>query len=751
MGAHNAEIAAAGIEARRKGLAGLKANWKHDLLAGFTVSLIALPLCLGIALASGVPPMAGIITAIVGGILASRISGSFVTISGPAAGLIVITLTAVETLGAGDHAVGYPQALAAILLAGLLVVVFGLLKVGKLGDFFPSAAVHGMLAAIGVIIMIKQTFIALGAPAAKGELYEIALELPAAFANLNPEVFVIACISLAILIIYPMIDNKWIKRIPAPMWVLLATIPLSFAFDLFDEHHYHFAGADYIVGPKYLVNLPANLSDAIVLPDFSRIGSGVFWMAVTTFALVSGLESLLSAKAVDTLDPFKRKSNLNKDLIAMGGGSALAAAIGGLPMISEIVRSSANISNGGRTQWSNFFHGTFLLVFMLLLKPVIMMIPLSALATMLIFTGFRLASPKQFRHMAQISWKELVVFLVTLVAVLFTDLLIGIAAGIVCEFVVNLLSGAHFSRAISVKVDETVREGHCQLTIHDSLVFSNYLSLKKRIMRHVACQAIVLDFAKVRFVDHTVMANLTELQAMLKAQDKTLTFQNLDKLQSVSSHPLAPRAIATTPKSLLASLSRRQLELMVYALQHRYDYLPEEWEEHALWTGFAELNGKQIERVRNVFVKKGAGYRLTVADLALNSGALLTLESTESTFLRINLRSQRIPHFLLRPESGMDRIAEKLGVQDVDFEEFPVFSETFLLQGDDESAIRSFFTADLLRLHEQYPDISGESRGDALLFHLGRGLSNEDNIERLLGFGRLFCDLALNLHLVESK
>ncbi len=735
------EIPSTADEVRRKGFAGFKVNWKHDLLAGFTVSLVALPLCLGIALASGVPPMAGIITAIVGGLFASRIAGSNVTISGPAAGLIVITLGAVESLGAGDHAVGYPQALAAILLAGLLVVVFGLLKVGKLGDFFPSAAVHGMLAAIGIIIMVKQSFIALGAPAAHGEFYEIVAQLPAAFGNLNPEVFVIACISLAILILYPMIQNKWIKRIPAPMWVLLATIPLSFVFDLFDEHHYHLAGADFIIGPKYLVTLPAKLSDAIVLPDFSRIDSRVFWMAVVTFALVSGLESLLSAKAVDSLDPWKRKSNLNRDLIAMGGGSALASAIGGLPMISEIVRSSANISNGGRTQWANFFHGLFLLAFMLLLKPVIMMIPLSALAAMLIFTGFRLASPKEFRHMAQVGWKQLVVFILTIVVVLLTDLLVGIAAGILAKFVINILSGAKIKNLFSVKAEVETKAESCRIMLHESLVFSNYLSLKKIISKNAYGGTIVLDFRDVGYIDHTVMANLQDLQHEYKMQGKVIVLENLDQLQAVSSHPLAPRTISGPPKSLFDHLSRRQLEMMVYALQHRYDYLPEEWEEHDQWTGFAETDGKNINRVTSVFVKKGAGYRLTLADLRLSTGALLTFESSEATYLRIDLRTERIPTFVLSQETGMDRLAERLGAQDIDFEDFPGFSGNFLLQGPDETEIRTFFKPELLHLHEENPDIFGESRGDALLFHIQRTTANEAGIERLLNFGHAFCEL----------
>jgi MFS superfamily sulfate permease-like transporter len=744
MSAKTTNAAPARTDIPKKGLAGFKENWKADLLAGFTVSLIALPLCLGISLASGVPPMAGIITAIVGGMLASRVSGSNVTISGPAAGLIVITLGAVETLGGGDHVIGYPLALAAILIAGAIVVLFGLLKVGKLGDFFPSAAVHGMLAAIGIIIMVKQTFTALGAPQAHGEFYEIVAQLPAAFANLNPEVFVIACISLAILIVYPMIDNKWIKMVPAPMWVLIATIPLSFAFDLFDEHHYHFAGADFVIGPKYLVNLPAKLSDAVVLPNFGAIGTSSFWTIVVTFALVSGLESLLSAKAVDTLDPWKRKSNLDRDLMAMGGGSALAAAIGGLPMISEIVRSSANINNGGRSQWANLFHGTFLLIFVLLLKPIIMMIPLSALAAMLIFTGFRLASPKEFRHMAQISWKQLVVFVVTVIVVLLTDLLIGIGAGIVTEFIIIMFLVDKPMSILKVKSEEAVSGQVCRITLHDSMVFSNYLGIKKRILRNADCQDVIIDFANVRFVDHTVMANLTDLQAEFASKGKTLTFENLQRLQALSSHPLAPRTVNSSQKSLVAHLTRRQLELMVYALQNRYDYLPEEWEEHGLWSGFKKSDGWIIERVTSVFVKKGDGYRLTLADLRMSTGALLTLETNEITYLRINLKAIKLPAFRISIESGMDKLAEKLGAQDIDFPDFPKFSMNFLLQGADEVAIRAFFTPAIIQLLEANPDVTGECAGNALLFRLNRGLASEQGIERLLKFGRSFCELAIS-------
>ena len=392
----------------KKGFEGLKAHYKNDLSAGFSVSLIALPLCLGIAIASGVPPLAGLIAAIVGGLVASRISGSFVTISGPAAGLIVITLGAAESMGgAGAEAeyAGYPHVLGAIVIGGILMAALGVFKVGKIGDFFPSAAVHGMLAAIGIIIIIKQFFPMIGVTPEKGEILQLASRIPHAVTQFNLYATSIALVALSIMILHPRLNIQWIKTIPAPMWVLIFTIPMAY-----------FLGVNNLS----MVKMPHDLfgSDGFKLPSFEKIGTSAFWVAVTGLTLVSAIESLLSAKAIDSIDPHQRKSNLNKDLISMGVGSSVSAAIGGLPMISEIVRSSANISNGAKTQWANFFHGAFLLFYLLIGVILIEMIPIAALAAMLVFTGFRLANPKEFKHMAEIGLTEFIVFIITIIAVL---------------------------------------------------------------------------------------------------------------------------------------------------------------------------------------------------------------------------------------------------------------------------------------------------------------------------------------------
>lgn len=530
-------------------LSGLDANelsfrtWKRDLTSGFLVFLIALPLCLGIAMASGFPPIAGIITAIVGGIMGTLIGSARLTIKGPAAGLIVIALSAVTDLAdPSDPMLGYKRALAVGVVAGLLQIVLAGVRAGSLGDAFPPSAVHGMLAAIGVIIISKQAHTAMGVKPAAKEPLGLLAEIPHSFMNMNPEIFVIGFTSLIILFGMPRLPFKRAKKIPAPMVVVAVAIALEHLFDLEHDHTYSWHGHNYPVGPTYLVTLPGQLLNAIALPDFGVVFGGPSIKYIVMFLLVGSLESMLSAKAVDQLDPEHRHSDLNKDLLATGMANTIAAAIGGLPMISEIVRSSANIHSGAKTRMSNFFHGTFLMLFVLLLPGLLHQIPLAALGAMLIYTGLRLASPAEFVKTFRIGADQLAVFTTTLVLTLATDLLLGVMSGVLLEMIIHLGRGASPASLFKTHAESEADQGQTVLRVSKSALFTNYIGLKKRIEAlSNSVDTLVLDFGNTQLVDHTVLEKLHHQVLEWQRLGKTLTIVGLEGHKTASAHEAASR------------------------------------------------------------------------------------------------------------------------------------------------------------------------------------------------------------------
>ena len=548
---------AAGGEIPRGTPAGFLRYLRQDAASGFLVFLIALPLCLGISLASGFPPVAGVFTAVVGAILTSFISNSELTIKGPAAGMIVIVLGAMQSFGytgGTDPAAdlqAYRMAIAVGCVAGLVQIAFGLLRFGGLSEFFPTAVVHGMLAAIGFIIFLKQLPVVFGQKAA-GEPLEILQELPEKIAHLNPHIACIGLVSLAILFGFPLIKGRlrpaWLRMIPAQLLVLAVAVPLGLWFDLGREHTYSFAGHDYKIGESFLVNVPQNLAAAVAFPDFSVFSqpatrtAALWWVAM--FALVGSVESLLSAKAIDLLDPWKRKTNMNRDLVAVGVANVAAASIGGLPMISEIVRSKANIDNGGRTRFADLWHGVFLLAFVALVPQLIHRIPLAALAAMLVYTGFRLASPREFINVFKIGSEQLLIFVATIIGVLTTDLLVGVGIGVVLKFVTHAINGVPLRSFFKpfLKVS-TIDDDTVQIDAGGSAVFTNWIPFRRQIEQLGLVQRnnVIVNLAGTELVDHSVMEKLHELAGDFEQAGLRLDVVGLESHRQTSAHPFATR------------------------------------------------------------------------------------------------------------------------------------------------------------------------------------------------------------------
>lgn len=404
----------------------LSKNLKKDIPAGIVVFLVALPLCLGIAMASGAPLFAGILTGIIGGIVVSSISGSQLSVSGPAAGLTVIVFSAIASLGS------YQTFLLAVVLAGVLQIIFGFVKAGIIANYFPSAVIEGMLAAIGVILILKQLPHAVGYDSDfEGDENFLQLDQGNTFSAISDSftkftlgAIVISVISLAIMIYWP--KFKKVSMVPAPVIVVALGIILTIVFQ----------NTPLALDPKQLVIIPvvnsfSEFTGLFSMPDFNQIANQQVWTVAVTIAIVASIETLLCIEAVDKIDPIKRISPTNRELVAQGVGNIASGMLGGLPMTSVIVRSSVNVHAGGRTKMSAIFHGTLLLLSVLFIPLLLNKIPLACLAAILLITGYRLARLELFKKMWGHGKDQFIPFVVTIIAVVFTDLLKGVAIGMV--------------------------------------------------------------------------------------------------------------------------------------------------------------------------------------------------------------------------------------------------------------------------------------------------------------------------------
>ncbi|MCX6186588.1 MAG: SulP family inorganic anion transporter [Bacteroidetes bacterium] len=527
------------IVAPADGLVGLKENIQADSLSGFLVFLLALPLSLGIAKASEFPPIMGLITAMIGGLIVALISGSRLTIKGPAAGLIVIVAGSVSELGGGNNELGWHLALGAVVVAGIFQVLFGVFKFGKLADFFPLAAVEGMLAAIGIIILSKQIHVLLGINPVNEvtgkplvEPLELIELLPHSFVNFNSGSTIIGIVSLIIIFGMPIIKHPLIKKIPAPLIVLLVTVPLAIIIGLKDSN------------PKGFVHFDKGLFDIFTINvSFAGLSqTAVFIKYVVMFALVGSLEALLTIKAIDVMDPYKRKSNYNQDLMAIGVGNIIAGVLGGLPMISEVARSSANVNYGGKTRFANFFHGIAILIFLIFATIFSDLIPTSALAAMLIGVGAKLTHPRVFKHMFHIGVEQLTIFIVTIIVTLSTDLLVGIGVGILTKIVIHFIYGLYPKSVFKSNVKIQQQDENTYLVkIKYSAVFSNYIGLIEKLSSIPKGKIIIVDFKQVNLIDHTSFQGLYFIGENYKLDGGEFQTIGLDRFKPMSQHPMASR------------------------------------------------------------------------------------------------------------------------------------------------------------------------------------------------------------------
>ena len=474
-------------------------NLRYDLPASLVVFLIALPLCLGVAVASGVPAFSGIIAGAVGGIVIGLFSGSQLSVSGPAAGLTVIVLNAVQSLP------GFEAFLLAVFLSGIIQLLLGVLKAGLIGDFIPSAVIRGMLAAIGLILILKQIPHAVGYDKDyEGDFSFLQTdgkntisELTGLFNEvLSVGAIVIFLLSMVLLNLWDskrVKSNPYLQYVHGPLLVVILGILLNSFFTSF--------APEMAIRSEHLVSIPVAASASsffgqFSFPDFSHIGNPQIWVTAFTLAIVASVETLLNIEAVDKIDPFKRISPTNRELVAQGVGNMASGLIGGMPVTSVIVRSSANVSSGGRTRVATIIHGLLMLLSVALIPAFLNMIPLSALAAVLIAVGYKLTKPEIFVRKWKKGHAHFYPFVITVLAILLTDLLIGVLVGLVAGSVFIVIS--NFKSAIVY-----IADGNNHLIrFQKNLSFIHKLELKKVLMKIPDDITLLMDISKIDFVDY---------------------------------------------------------------------------------------------------------------------------------------------------------------------------------------------------------------------------------------------------------
>jgi MFS superfamily sulfate permease-like transporter len=711
----------------KTGLKGLTENFQSDLIAAISVSLIALPLSLGIALAAGAPAMSGILSAVVGGLVTTFFRGGHISINGPAKGVIAVILLGITLMDDGSGQ-AFNYVLAAIVVSGALQTVLGVLKLGRLADIFHSSVILGILAAIGIIIFAKQIHVALGTESESANIIQNLIDAVVLLSQANPFVLLISFVGMIILLFHAKVAFRFFQFFPAPIWVIALSIPFVYLFNFFDAQTLSFMGRSYQVGPHLLLDIPENFLDSILFPNFSKINTLEFWTTVFSLLIITSIETLAIAKAVDKI----------------GISTVVSGLIGGLPIIAVIIRSTVNIHNGAKTKWSNLYQGLLLLILILVLGPLMRQVPLCAFAVLLVFTGFKLASPAVFKQVYDHGPEQLIFFIFTLVLTLYTNLLIGLVGGLGLVLLTHMLLAKlpinQFFKLTyrSGSVLNQTAEDRFELKIKG---IANFLSIPKTatlITKIPQGAEVHIDLSETKLVGITFMDYLVDYLKVQKNLGGNVVLEGLNSHVSYSTYN---RALKISLKNTVAKLSPRQNRLKNLAIEKDYLFKPDiDWDTRYL-KEFHFFEIRPIERKSNCVQGNFEEFDISweVSDVTFNEGEAFSAETFNTTLIVLKL-NKTIPVFTMEKEGLFEKLFDRVialtGYKDIDFEMYADFSNKFLITGKEEAEIRSFFTDERIRFFETNPIYHIESNGEAIMIFDKIKLARTDETLSLIDYSK---------------
>jgi len=717
----------------KTGLKGLVENWQSDLIAALSVALIALPLSLGIALAAGAPAMSGILSAVVGGLVTTLYRGGHISINGPAKGVIAVILLGIASMDDGTGQ-SFNYVLAAIVVSGALQALLGVLKLGRYADIFHSSVIQGILAAIGIIIFAKQIHVAIGTHSDSPNIIQNLIDAVMFLPKANPFVVIIALVGLLLLLFHSKISYKFFHFLPTPMWVIALSIPFAYAFNFFDDHTMSMFGKSYELGPHLLLDIPDNFMDSILHPNFGKIHTIEFWTTVISILMISSIESLAIAKAVDKIDPYKRKTDLNKDLTGIGLSTMAAGLIGGLPIIAVIIRSTVNVHNGGKTKWSNMYQGLLLLLFILVLSPIMQKVPLCAFAILLVFTGFKLASPSVFKQVYKHGVEQLIFFVGTMILTLYTNLLVGLFGGLLLALGSHLLlakvSIPRFFKMIFHSGSNLVmnQDGSYILKVRGIANFLGILNINKLMAQIPSGSKATIDLSESRLIGTTVLEGFYDFRKSHQNSGGSLNIIGLDQHISSTDHKLATKI--KTKK--VEPLSRRQQMLKELAESYNWDFQIEAVEDMEYFQSFYFFKTRIIEAESNCISDRDAHMHTELMDVTFEEGSDILPDEYKTTVGLLKLPF-KIPPFTIEKKDFLDKVLHLSEHRDIDYVLYDNAPKDFTIKVEDKEAMDEFFTDELKETIETSGIHHLESNGEAILiftnnFGLGRA---EDYIKMI--------------------
>lgn len=722
------------------GLRGWRSSWQGDLRASVSVAFISIPLGLGIGLASGVPPLAAVFPSVIGGLLFAWFTGGNVAVHSTPKMLIGVTAAAVVTLGGNDLLLGYRLFLAAIVVAGLFQFALGMLRLGVLGDLVPASVIKSLLAAVGVIIIVKQIPVLLGSHFHPKDVVHLIGSITDLLKDTNPVIAFLGIASLLIMFLHSKMESPIIKAIPAAVWVIILSIAYSYVLGFAEGGEF----LSFAYGPTFLIDLPDRILDAVVHPDFSIWKTSLFWNVVVAVVIISSIEGILSAKAIDRLDPLKRKSNVNRELRVVGLATTVSGLIGGLPVIPGIVPSSVGVSHNGKSPLMDVFQAAWIVLLVVALGSQLQHIPLAALAGILIHTGYKLLNPSEIANTYRIGWDQTIIFFVTLLVTLTTDLIVGISVGILTTITIHIIRLRSLVKLLTilfrpnvVTYQEDDADNKFHVSVKGYINFLNYPRLKKALDVIPYDASINVDLSLTEFIDHTVLEHLSEFEESHIRRGGDFEIIGMDTHLTATRHPLATRfkRDGRRPDPEKPTLTSRQKKLQELALENDWGFDLSVRRFVLSFEKFHLFRFKTVDRIYNKMIGEIGNCTVTIQDLDFHEGEFQTKVSSKTTAALVTLE-KTIPLFTIEKEHILDRLAALAGYDDIDFDNFKNFSDKFRLKGKDESAVRGFFHSDLIQFLEQECIYRLESAGNNILVLGKERPMSETEIKNLIAFCR---------------